>query len=187
MLIALFFFFRNGEIYYSEVMDLLPFTQEQKRSFAQKLHDTFVAVINGVFLIALLQGLLTGIGFALFGVPYAVFWGFVAALLALLPVGGAALVWAPGALFLFLTNATMQGALLSIWGVLVISMADNVLKPLIIGRKANIPMFILFLALLGGLQLYGILGLLFGPLVVTLLAAFVQIYRDEYLNQREKG
>jgi predicted PurR-regulated permease PerM len=183
MLIALFFFFRNGEAYYRAFMDLLPFNHEQKQSLERKLHDTFGAVINGVFLIALLQGLLTGIGFALFHVPFPVFWGFVAALLALLPVGGAALVWVPGAAFLFLTNATLQGVLLSAWGLAIVTMVDNVLKPFIIGRKANIPTFILFLALLGGLQVYGILGLLFGPLVVTLLMAFIEIYREEYVSQ----
>ncbi len=183
MLISLFFFFRNGESYYHAVMDLLPFSAEQKHTVARKLHDTFAAVINGVFLIALLQGFLTGIGFALFQVPLAVLWGFVAALLALLPVGGAALVWIPGVVFLFLKGMTLQAVLLSIWGLLIVSMADNVLKPLIIGRKANIPTFILFLSLLGGLQVYGVLGLLFGPLVVTLLMAFIDIYRAEYINQ----
>lgn len=183
MLISLFVFFRRGEEYYRAAMELLPFSAEQKQSVAQRLYDTFSAVINGVFLIALLQGALTGIGFALFGVPLAVLWGFVAALLALLPIGGAALVWIPGVIFLFVSGATAKAVLLLIWGVAVVSLVDNILKPFLIGRKANIPMFILFLALLGGLQVYGVLGLLFGPLVVTLLMTFIQIYRDEYLNK----
>jgi predicted PurR-regulated permease PerM len=183
MLISLFVFFRRGEEYYRAAMDLLPFDPEQKQSIAQKLHDTFAAVINGVFLIALLQGVLTGIGFAIFGVPLAVLWGFVAALFALLPVGGAALIWIPGVIFLFVTGATLKGALLAVWGVAIVTLVDNILKPFLIGRKANIPMFILFLALLGGLQIYGVLGLLFGPLVVTLLMTFIQIYREEYLSQ----
>jgi len=183
MLFSLFVFFRHGEEYYRAAMDLLPFSQEQKQSVTQKMYDTFSAVINGVFLIALLQGFLTGIGFALFGVPLPVLWGFVAALLALLPVGGAALVWGPGVIFLFLTGATLKAALLALWGVVVVSLVDNILKPFLIGRKANIPMFILFLALLGGLQVYGVLGLLFGPLVVTLLMTFIQIYREEYLSK----
>ena len=183
MLISLFVFFRRGEEYYRAAMDLLPFSPEQKQSVAQKLYDTFSAVINGVFLIALLQGFLTGIGFAFFSVPLPVLWGFVAAMLALLPIGGAAFVWIPGVFFLFLTGATGKAALLAVWGVAVVSLVDNILKPFLIGRKANIPMFILFLALLGGLQVYGILGLLFGPLVVTLLMTFIQIYREEYLNK----
>lgn len=180
MLIALFFFFRNGENYYQATMDLLPFTREQKQSIAQKFHDTFTAVINGVFLIALGQGVMTGIGFALFRVPFPVFWGFLAALLALLPIGGAALVWIPGALFLLLTGATLQGVLLVAWGAVLVSLPDNFLKPMLIGRKAKLPTFFLFLGILGGLQVYGFLGILFGPLVVTLLTAFVQIYREEY-------
>jgi predicted PurR-regulated permease PerM len=183
MLCALFVFFHRGEDYYRSTMELLPFNHDQKQAVAQKLHDTFSAVINGVFLIALLQGFLTGVGFALFSVPLPVLWGFVAALLALLPVGGAALVWVPGVIFLFAHDATGKAALLLIWGLAVVSLVDNILKPILIGRKANIPMFILFLALLGGLQVYGALGLLFGPLVVTLLMAFTQIYRDEYLSK----
>jgi predicted PurR-regulated permease PerM len=180
MLIALFFFFRDGEAYSRAFIGLLPFTKKQKEEITKKFSDTFSAVINGVFLVALLQGAMTGIGFALFGVPFAVLWGFVAALLALFPVGGAALVWLPGAAYLYLTGTALSGVLLGTWGLLLVSLPDNFLKPLLIGKKANIPTFVLFIALLGGLQVYGFLGLLFGPLVVTLLTAFVQIYREEY-------
>ena len=183
MLIALFFFFRDGESYSQDFIDLLPFTKLQKQEIAKKFVDTFSAVINGVFLVALLQGAMTGIGFALFGIPHAVFWGFLAALLALLPVGGAALVWLPGAAYLYLAGSVLSGILLGTWGLLLVSLPDNFLKPLLIGRKANIPTFILFIALLGGLQVYGFLGLLFGPLVVTLLTAFLQIYREEYAGK----
>ncbi len=186
-LIALFFFFRSGEDYYRSVMDLLPFKHEQKQSIARKFHDTFSAVMNGIFLIALGQGCMTGIGFALFHVPFPVFWGFLAAFLALLPIGGAALVWVPGALFLLLTGATLQGIFLAIWGLVLVSLPDNFLKPLLIGKKANLPTFFLFLGILGGLQVYGILGILFGPLIVTLLTAFIQIYREEYAaNENRK-
>lgn len=186
MLIALFFFFRSGEDYYRAVMDLLPFKHEQKQAIARKFHDTFSAVINGVFLIALGQGCMTGIGFALFRVPFPVFWGFLAAFLALLPIGGAALVWIPGAVFLLLTGSTLQGVLLAIWGLVLVSLPDNFLKPMLIGKKANLPTFFLFLGILGGLRVYGILGILFGPLIVTLLTAFIQIYREEYATHESK-
>lgn len=185
-LIALFFFFLSGEDYYRAAMDLLPFKHEQKQSIARKFHDTFSAVMNGVFFIALGQGCMTGIGFALFRVPFPVFWGFLAAFLALLPIGGAALVWMPGALFLLLTGATLQGVLLAIWGLVLVSLPDNFLKPMLIGKKANLPTFFLFLGILGGLQVFGILGILFGPLIVTLLTAFIQIYREEYAANENK-
>jgi len=183
MLIALFFFLRDGEGYFHAFIDLLPFTKQQKEEITRKFIDTFGAVINGVFLVALLQGAMTGIGFALFGIPLAVFWGFLAALLALLPFGGAALIWVPGAAYLYLTGSVLTAVLLSVWGLLLVSLPDNFLKPILIGRKAKIPTFILFIALLGGLQAYGFLGLLFGPLVVTLLTALVQIYREEYADK----
>jgi predicted PurR-regulated permease PerM len=183
MLIALFFFFRNGESYYRSALDLLPFAAEHKRAISQKISDTFSAVLNGVFLIALIQGIVTGIGLAIFGVPYSIFWGFLAAIFALFPVGGAALVWVPGAIYLFSTEATVSGILLVLWGLLLVTLPDNFLKPVLIGRKANIPAFFLFIGILGGLKVYGMLGILFGPLVVTLLTVFFQIYREEYGSQ----
>lgn len=183
MIVALFFFFRDGERHSEEVVSLLPFTAAQKEGMARRFKDTFDAVIAGLFFIALLQGLLTGVGFALFGVPFPVLWGFLAAFLALLPVGGTALVWIPGALYLVLTGATVKGVLLAAWGLVLVSLPDNLLKPLIIGRKARIPTFFLFLAILGGIKAYGFLGILFGPVVVTLLTAVVQIYREEFANK----
>lgn len=186
MIVSLFFFFRDGESFYSSVTGLLPFTHEQQRAISRKFEDTFRAVINGVFLIALLQGIMTGVGFALFRVPFPVFWGFIAAILALLPIGGAALVWIPGSIYLYVTGSGLNGLLLAVWGTIFVSLPDNFLKPLIIGKKAKIPTFLLFLGILGGLKVYGFLGILAGPLVVTLLTAFVQIYREEFMEKREK-
>jgi predicted PurR-regulated permease PerM len=183
MIIAVFFFFRDGETYYRTALELLPFTQEQKETVAQKTYDTFTAVINGVFLIALFQGAMTGIGMAIFGFSFAVFWAFVAAVLALLPVGGAALVWVPAAGYLYLNGWEVKAILLVVWGVIFVTLPDNFLKPLLIGKKANLPIFLLFLSILGGLQVYGFLGILFGPLIVTLLTALVKIYRDEFASQ----
>jgi predicted PurR-regulated permease PerM len=180
MLIALFFFFRDGESYYRSVMDMLPFSPDHKQSLSRKVHATFTAVINGVFLVALLQGIMTGIGFALFGIPFAVFWGLIATVVAVLPIGGAALVWVPGVFFLFFTGSKIGSLLFFVWGLIFVSLPDNFLKPLLIGKKAKLPSFFLFIGILGGLKVYGLLGILFGPLVVTLLIAFVQIYSAEY-------
>ncbi len=180
MLFTLFFFFLNGDRYYRTTMDLIPFSDEQKHSIARKLHDTFTAVINGVFLIALGQGTMTGIGLWVFGVPFPVLWGSLAAVLAILPIGGAALVWIPAALYLFIVHETLKAILLCAWGIVLVSLPDNFIKPLFIGKKAKLPTFFLFLGILGGLQVYGFLGILFGPLIVTLLTALIQIYREEF-------
>jgi predicted PurR-regulated permease PerM len=183
-LIALFFFFRDGKAFYTLIIDLLPFTEEQQQTIAKKFQETFTAVINGVFLVALLQGLMTGIGLAVFGVPFPVLWGFLASILALLPVGGAALVWLPAAVYLYLSGSTVSGLLLAVWGTVLVSLPDNFLKPLLIGKKANIPISLLFIGILGGLQVYGFLGILAGPLVVTMLTVFVQIYRAEFMEKQ---
>ena len=99
-------------------------------------------------------------------------------------MGGAALVWLGGAAYLFLTHQTLHGILLAVWGGLLVSLPDNFLRPLIIGRKAKIPTFLLFIGILGGIRAYGFLGILFGPVVVTLLLAFANIYREEFAQKR---
>ncbi len=182
MLVSLFFLFRDGESWYTWATGLLPFTHDQQQAIAQTFRDTFTAVINGVFLIALVQGIMTGAGLALFGVPFPVFWGFLSAVLAVLPIGGASLVWVPAAIYLYLTDSTLNGLLLAGWGVVLVTLPDNFLKPLLIGRKAKLPMFLLFIGILGGLRVYGFLGILAGPLIVTMLTAFVQIYREEFVK-----
>jgi predicted PurR-regulated permease PerM len=183
MLFVIFFFFRDGKTYARELTDILPFPKNHKQSIMEKLSNTFSAVLNGLFLVALLQGFLTAVGFFIFGVPFGIFWGFMAMIAALLPFGGTALIWIPGALYLFLKGATLKAVLLTVWGALFVSTPDNFLKPLLIGRKAKLPTFFLFLGILGGIHVYGILGVLFGPMIVTLLTAFIQIYREEYAER----
>ena len=93
------------------------------------------------------------------------------------------LVWLPCAVYLYLAGSTLSSVLLAAWGTVFVSLPDNFLKPLLIGRKAKLPTFLLFLGILGGLKVYGVLGILAGPLVVTLLTAFVQIYREEFAEK----
>jgi predicted PurR-regulated permease PerM len=183
MLFVIFFFFRDGKKYTDEIMELLPFPRKQKEAILQKIHNTFSAVLNGLFLVSVIQGIMTGLGFFVFGLPFGVFWGFLASITSLVPIGGAALVWIPGALYLIFTGSTLKGVLLAAWGILLVSSLDNFLKPLLIGKKAKLPMFSLFLGILGGMQVFGFLGILFGPIVVTLLMAFLDIYREEYARE----
>ncbi len=180
MLFSLFFLYRDGQDYYRGLMDVLPFPQAQKVSIAERLRLTFSAIVNGVFLVALLQGVMAGIGFALFGVPYSIAWGAVTFVMALLPMIGAAGVWLPAVAWLYFHGHTGAATGLAIWSGLLVSLPDNFLKPLLIGSRTRLPTFFLFLGLLGGLAVYGFLGILIGPLIVTALAAFLEIYQTEY-------
>jgi predicted PurR-regulated permease PerM len=104
------------------------------------------------------------------------------ALLALFPLGGAAAVWAPCCVYLFLTSHTVKGILLLVWGLAVVSSVDNFLKPLLIGGKAALPTLFVFLSILGGIKAYGFLGIFLGPVLLAVFAALVNIYRQEYLS-----
>ncbi len=187
MLISLFFFFRDGDRYYQAALSLLPVPREHQQSVATKLRETFSAILFGVILIALLQGFMTGLGFFLFDVPFPVLWGFLAAALALLPVGGAALVWFPGCLYVAASGSLLKAALLAVWGLLLVTLPDNILKPVIIGKKSGLPAFFLFLGILGGIQAYGFPGVLAGPLIITLVIAVFRIVREEYLEQGSRS
>lgn len=179
-----FFFYRDGENYYTTILHITPFAEKQKVIISKKLIDTFSAVIYGVFLIALIQGILTGIGMAIFGVPFYLFWGVVAFLTALMPMMGAAFVWVPAALYIYLTGHGLAALLFSLWGLILVSTPDNFLRPLFIGNMAGLPVFFLYIGILGGLKVFGMTGILLGPMIVTMVLAFARIYKEEYMSPR---
>jgi predicted PurR-regulated permease PerM len=132
---------------------------------------------------ALAQGVLAGLGFWALGMPFSFFLACAAALLSLQPLGGSAVVWLPCALYLGFAGSWTKGVILIVYGALIISGVDNVLRPLIIGGRTNLPTFFLFFGILGGLQAYGFLGIFLGPVVLATIMAFVKIYREEYAQE----
>lgn len=176
---ALFFLFRDGERIVRRVMDLVPMESSHKEHILERLNQTLTAVVRGSFITAVTQGILAGIGFAVVGIQFSVLLGFCTVFLALVPFVGAAVAWLPASIYFFATGSLWKGVFLLIWGAGVVSLADNFLKPIIIGEKANLPIFLLFFGILGGLQVYGVLGGLIGPLVITSVLAFSKIYREE--------
>jgi predicted PurR-regulated permease PerM len=124
---------------------------------------------------------LTGIGLALFGVPFPVLLGFAATVLAVVPFVGASLVWFPAAVYLFVNEQTGAAIGLSLWGLMLVGLIDNVLRPVVIGEQAQLPILLLFLGVLGGIQIYGLIGALISPMVIACVFAFAHIYREHYL------
>ena len=139
-------------------------------------------MVRGTFITASVQGFLTGIGLAVSGVPFPVLGGVSAALLAVVPFIGAGLIWLPAAIYLFVTGATGAAIGLALWGVLVVGLIDNVLRPWVVGERAHLPVLLLLLAVLGGIQVYGLLGALLSPLLVATFLAFARIYREQYAD-----
>lgn len=177
---TIFFLFKDGKRAIEWFIELIPMEADHKSHIADTLYTTFNAVIRGLFLTAAAQGILAGIGFAIAGVKFAVILGLLTTFLAIFPFGGAAAVWIPATLYLYWQGFTGSAIFLGVWGLLVVSTIDNFLKPILIGGKAKLPLLLLFFGILGGIKLYGFLGVLLGPLFIACAMAFIRIYREEF-------
>ncbi len=177
--VALFFLLRDGARMLAGFEELLPMEVEHRELVLARFTETLTAVVQGTLLTALAQGFLAGVGYVVLGVPFAVFLGCATALMALIPMG-TPVAWGGVAIYLFATGETVRAVIQVLWGTLVIGTIDNFIRPLVIGGRTRIPTIVLFFAILGGLQVYGFLGLFLAPAVVALLVAFARIYREEY-------
>ena len=137
-------------------------------------------VIQGSVLVAVLQGVLAGVGFAVFRVPGAVLWGMVTVLAAFVPWVGTALTLVPAILFLLLADRGAAALGLTLWGVVVVGLTDNLLHPEFIGARAKVNPLLVLISVLGGLQAFGITGFLVGPIILSLFLALLEIYQQEF-------
>jgi predicted PurR-regulated permease PerM len=176
---SLFFLFRDGSAIVRWLVKLVPMEDAHKEHILTRLDETLSAVVRGLFITAVVQGLLAGIAYVAAGLKFSVLLGVTTTFMALIPLVGAAGVWIPVGLFLLLQGATVEGVLLLLWGVAVVSMVDNFLRPILIGSKAKLPIFLLFFGTLGGLQVYGFLGILIGPVMIAGALAFARIYQEQ--------
>ncbi len=176
---CLFFCFRDGEKIVNFIVELIPMEKTHKEHIAERLDQTLSAVVRGTFITAFVQGILAGAGYAVAGVNFAVVLGFTTAFTALIPFVGAAAVWISVSIFLVIKGYILKAVLLSIWGAAVVSLVDNIMKPYLIGQKAKLPIFLLFFGILGGLQVYGFIGIIIGPLMIASVLAFAKIYKAQ--------
>jgi predicted PurR-regulated permease PerM len=175
LIISVFFFFKDGEHVKDTLLDITPLTSEQKSKLSQDIVNGVRAVIGGSLLVAALQGIVSGISFTIFGVPNPALWAFVVAILALLPSGGSSLINIPAVVFLFIVGKTGDAIGLFAWFVLSISIIDNYLYPRFIAGRVNIHPLVTLIAVVGGLQLFGPLGFLAGPLCVVFFWSILEI------------
>lgn len=181
-LFSLFFFLRDGKEICYRIHSLLPMDKEHKEHLFQNIVDSIFAVIHGCLIVAMVQGLLAGLAYWILGVPFAVLLGIATAFTALLPIGGSTLISIPASLYLFLQGAQLKGVILLAWSLGVVGTIDNILKPLFIGSRLRLPVLFLFFSILGGLSLFGALGLILGPVLFALLAALLELYMKEYVK-----
>ncbi|MFP5245102.1 MAG: AI-2E family transporter [Thermoanaerobaculia bacterium] len=185
VLLSMFFFYVEGESILQQLSVLSPLPRRYDEEFHERFRDVIEATFRGQLFTGLAQGIMTGVGLAIADVPGAAFWGAVAALLSLIPMVGAAAVWVPASIYL-LISASMgsrpwwQPIFLIAWGALPVSLVDNIVRPWAMKGKAQLPAIPLLFAVLGGMQAFGFVGLVIGPLVFSLLMSIIDIYKRSF-------
>jgi predicted PurR-regulated permease PerM len=183
MLFVLFFLLLDGDRIVARVRALIPLPAGRKQQLIEHLVAVTRAVIYGIGVTAIIQGIMVGIGFAVTGLPSPVVFGALAALLAMIPVGGTVLVWVPGVLWLgYGDNRWGWAIALLVWGIILASI-DNVIRPLLISGRAEVSTFAVFLGVVGGLSAFGAIGLLLGPVLLSLVIALLRFVEDEQQAQ----
>lgn len=180
MLYLLFFFIRDGGAILQRITQALPLDDSLARHLGGRFAAVARATLKGTFLIGAIQGLIGGIAFAVLGLRGAVLWGVVMALFSLIPAIGPAIVWLPAAIMLMASGSLLKGIILIVIGVVVIGLVDNLLRPMLVGRDAGLPDYIILLATLGGISMFGISGVLIGPIIAAL---FFTVWHS-FENQR---
>jgi predicted PurR-regulated permease PerM len=177
MLFLLFFFLRDGDAMLARVRRLIPLDEVRKQRLFTQLSGVTRAIVVGTSVTAFLEGVLIGAGFSIAGLPSPVVFGVLAALLSMLPVGGAAFVWGPAVIWLIVDGRWGFGIFMLAWGLLI-SGLDNVLRPLLISGRAKISALAVFIGVLGGISAFGTIGLIAGPVVLSLALALVEFAEE---------
>lgn len=182
-LYVLFFFFRDGKKLVDSLIYVLPIGDRKERQLIKRFQSVARATVKGSILIALIQGVLGGILFALLGVEGAVIWGALMIIAALLPVG-ALLVWGPIAAVLFLQGSYTEAIILVVVGALFIGLIDNLLRPRLVGNDTKMPDWLILLSTLGGLSWFGLSGFVLGPIIAAMFITCWQMMGDEFGQQK---
>lgn len=187
MVVALFFIYRDGEGFVRGFWSVVPLDDSSRQVLASTVKRVLTAVIYGIFLTCLVQGFLGGLGFWFTGLPSPILFGAAMVLLAPVPIVGTALIWGPGAVYLFSQGETVLAGVLIAWGVLVVGSIDNILRPLFISGRGKVPILLVAIGVLGGLVSFGLIGVITGPLVLALFLALFDIYKARFFPAESGG
>ena len=187
MLYLLYFLLRDGAELARKVRAAVPLAEPQKRRLQLKFNRVVRATVKGNLLVAVTQGALGGLIFWFLDIPSALLWAVLMAFLSLLPAVGAGIVWAPVAVYFLLSGAIWQGVLLSLFGVFVIGLVDNVLRPILVGKDTRMPDYLILISTLGGLAVFGLNGFVIGPLIAALFMSSWAIFAQTKKQVRLPG
>lgn len=185
-LIALFYMLRDGYRFRKSIVELSPLSDKYDNDIIEKIERAVNSVMLGSLLVAVTQGIIATLGFLIFGVPHALLWGTLTAIVALLPGIGTGLTVIPAIFYLILSGSLPSAIGLAIWGIIAVGLVDNIIMPIVVGKGFTMhPLFVL-LSVIGGIGFFGPIGLFLGPLVIALLSALVEIYKLVILDDKHK-
>jgi len=179
-LFTLYYFLVYGDSYLKKILYYLPLKNEDEHMLLTKFSRVTRATLKGTFLIGLIQGGLGAIGMAIVGIPNVVFWGMIMVVFSVIPALGPALIWIPAALFLIIEGNTWSGIILILWGAVVIGNIDNLLRPRLVGKDAQMPDLMILFGTLGGLSMFGMVGIIIGPIIAGLFLTLWEIYGQAF-------
>lgn len=182
LMFTMFYLYLDGERIASEIKRLIPLSKKYQDYLVSHTYHVMQALLLGIFSTALIQGFFGGLGFFLFGIPNVIFWGFVMAFLSLIPFLGPHFIYIPASLFLMYKGNVWAGIGLLIYGLIIVSNIDNVVRPKIVRIRAKIHPLTVILGVIGGIALFGIVGMILGPLILALFIELVKTY-----NLAKKG
>lgn len=183
-LAAIFFFLKDGKKIKKFFFSIIPLTENDFNHLSQTFSDVILGIFWGQFLTAIIQGFLGGLGFYLFGLGMPVFWGVLMLFFSLIPFIGPMIVYLPAALYLFISGQPLLATVLFLfYNLFVVSSVDNIIKPLIIGSRIKIHPVLIFFALIGGLRFFGVLGIIYGPLIMAIFLLFSDLYLEKTKQQ----
>jgi len=181
MLFVLFFLLRDHDKIIATIRHILPLSRSQEDRLLEEIEQVSKSAVMGSFLTAIAQGFAGGIGMWLAGFP-GLFWGTMMGFASFIPVVGTALIWVPTATYLFLTGDTTWAIFLAVWSIAVVGSIDNLLRPFLMQGSAGMNTLMIFFSLLGGIQLFGLIGLIYGPLIFAIAIVLFNIYEEDFHN-----
>ena len=185
VIFTMYYLFRDGDRFVRALPDTLPLRREQSEKIFERTRDVIGASLYGVLVIAAIQGTLGGLMFWMLGLPSAIVWAVVMTFLSMIPMAGSFLVWMPAAIYLALTGHWGKALILVAWGALVIGTVDNFLRPKLVGERTKLHELFIFFAVLGGLQVFGVVGIVLGPVVLAITLALLDVFRQTEKSPEE--
>lgn len=184
LFVSMYYFYLDGETLLQHLLRLTPLDSRYERELFREFRDTAVAVVYGTAIVGLVQAALCWVALSIVDVPSALVWSALAFVFAFVPLVGSGIVWAPIGIALLASGNVGKGIFILVWGAVVVSSVDNVVRPLIVQGRLRVHPLLIFLSIFGGLAVFGMVGVLVGPLIASMTTALVRIWERDYLPER---